>query len=187
MAAWAAGCFFSCLFSLSLIRSGDGPNIVRKVQPRRGAEVPLVWTGSGKNSRRLFAGRRFHLSRKQIQSVMVRPAVKRMAAADLWTTVGNAKRFPRLVHRTPRVRCQPAVHTFTPPLPPLRYTASAAACRIVQNRPRPASASQAPVADPVGYTSQKTRQDRAFAQSHLSPDVGRPTPTSPSTTAARQR
>jgi hypothetical protein len=101
------------------------------------AVVPVVWTGSGKNKLRLVAGLRFHLSRNQIQSLMLR---WRCEACGQPPTCGqgggNARRFPRLVHRGPRLRGQagtgaagcPQIHSVGPPS---RYAASATAGAVV--------------------------------------------------------
>jgi hypothetical protein len=97
------------------------------------AVVPVVWTGSGKNKLRPVAGGRFHLSRNQNQSLMLLRCCEACGQPPACGQGGgNAERFPRLVHRRPRLRGQagigaadcPQIHSVPAPS---GYAASATA------------------------------------------------------------
>jgi hypothetical protein len=97
------------------------------------AMVPVVWTGSGKNKLRPVAGGKFHHSRNQTQPLLL---LWRCEACGQPPTCGQgggtARRFPRLVHRGPRLRGQagigaadgPQIHSV---YAPSRYAAAAPA------------------------------------------------------------
>src|SRR5204863_6663482 len=76
----------------------------------RFATVPVVWTASGENKLRLVAGCWFHDSPKSNLSCLAAECCEACGQPPTCGQGGgNAQRFPRLVHRGPRLRGQAGI------------------------------------------------------------------------------
>src|SRR5438477_10473030 len=77
---------------------------------RSSATVPVVWTASGENKLRLVAGCWFHDSPKSNLSCLAAECCEACGQPPTCGQGGgNAQRFPRLVHRGPRLRGQAGI------------------------------------------------------------------------------